>query len=185
MGIDDLVIDFYYELFDDIFVKQFADWIDNRLKRDRLEHRVRSSALTAQQSMARYFYRREIATESVILILDGFRALFSNVPLEWVSSVNIAADALAADLLKAAPSPSAVEAENIGTEYRLALRGVARDLSRLGPVFADWRKLGYPHSFDSLTRALQELEDITVQVDAIQEGETAGTDARDELDYRE
>jgi energy-coupling factor transporter ATP-binding protein EcfA2 len=181
----DQVLDFYYDLFDGVFGNRFAPEISNRIKRDQMRDRVKTAARAASESLIRYLQRRRISGTMIGEILSGLRALTHQISSDAIGNPNIAPERQAEDLLNVAPCPSSVEKAGLGPDYGLALKGIARDLARVGPVMATWRKLGFPRRFEQLERAISEFEEITERMDAFGPGFDGDADENFELDYRD
>jgi len=184
-SIDEQVVDFYYELFNDIFSEPFKSRIQERLKRDAVLRQVQESAGAASQSLTRFFLNQELQGSDVREILQAFTALRGRLELENIANPNVTPEAIADDLLVQLPLPETVKRTGQDPVYRVALHSVIQVLMLVGPVMAEWRRLNFSSTFELPRRVVNRLNQISEQIDALGRSGITAADERFEITYRD
>jgi hypothetical protein len=177
----DQVIDFYSELFEHLFSEPFRPLISDRLKRKAVERQVEESSDAASQSLSRFLLNQQLSDEGAAALLAGLAPLSGLLDLERISNPNVTPESLAEELLDRVPVPEGTQ-EPI---YRVALHSILQVLMLVGPVMAEWRKLGFASTFELPRRVVNRLNEISGQLDALGVAGESVADERYELIYRD
>lgn len=183
--IPDQVIDFYAELFDQLFYRPFVDEIDSRRKQREVERQVGGVADAAAPSLSRFLLNQELSLELAASMLDGLACLGDVLKLEDVSNPNVSPEEKADTVLADVPCPKDVENANHDAAYRIALHAVIQTLMLVGPVISEWRKVRFAKTFELPRRVTRLLNEIDEQLKNLSEFGESGADERFELDYRD
>lgn len=184
-SVDEQVVDFYYELFDQIFSSRFRPRIQERLKRDAVQRQVQEAAGATSQTLTRFFLSQQLSEEQVANVLGGLAALKDLIGPEDVANPNRTPEALAEELSNKLPCPSRVRSEKREAVYRIALYSIIQGLMQVGPVMAEWQRLSFSSTFEMLRRIVQQLNQITEGLEAFSRSGQSAADERYELAYRD
>ena len=182
--VDDQVVDFYHSLFDSIFTEPFSSTITERLRRNEMVRRVEEAADAASQALTRFFLNQELTEEQINAILNKFELIPDQLSLDRISNANVTPEVLVQELLLELPVPGDGEPQ-LESAYRVALHSVVQVLMLVGPVMAEWQKLGFATTFELLRLVINRLNQISGQLDAIGRSGQAAADGRYELLYRD
>ncbi len=105
MSIEDQVIDFYRELFGQVFSERFRPEIADRLRRDAVTRQVEDAADAASQSLTRFFLNERLSEEQTAAVLNGFGELSALLTLEKIALPNLAPESVVKELLADVPCP--------------------------------------------------------------------------------
>lgn len=177
-AIPDQVIDFFGDLFKQIFSNPFAPEISERIKRNIVIRQVEESADAASQSLTRFLLNQKLSPEQVGEILTALDTLADALDREEIANTNVTAEVIAESLLLKVPCPSSLTTANLDPVYRIALHTIVQVLTLVGPVMAEWRKLKFSSTFELPRRVVNRLNQISEQLAALG---TAGQEAVDEL----
>ena len=184
-SIAEQVIDFYEGLFRRIFSDAFRPKISDRLKYNAVARQVEEAADAASQSLTRFFRHQNVTEQQTADLLHGFAALADLLKLDDIANPNVTPESKVDELLKHLPVPEPVLQNRHDTIYRVALHSVVQVLMLVGPVMAEWQKLGFSSTFELPRRIVGRLNQISEQLDTLgRAGETAA-DERYELTYRD
>ena len=175
----DKTIDFYYDLFGQLFSRPFAAEIRERLKRDAVSRQVQESAGAASQALIRFFESKELRDGEVHRMLAALAPLGQLLDLEDVSNPNLAPEAVIEAKLAGLTYPEAA------TIFRVSLQSVVQVLMHVGPVMAEWRRLRFPTTFELPRQVTARLDKISDQIRGIAGSGSRDADERYELEYRD
>jgi hypothetical protein len=184
-SVEDQVIDFYYDLFDRIFSDAFRPVISDRLRRDTVKRQVDEAAAASSQSLTRFLLNQQLGEQQVADILAGLSPLANSLELGDISNPNVTPESLVENLLDGMPCPDSVESTGCGPVYRVALHSLVQTLMLVGPVMAEWRRLGFSTTFELPRRVVNRLNEISAQMAAMGTAGQAAADERYELSYRD
>lgn len=183
--IDDQVIDFYENLFRQIFADPFRSKIPERRKRNDVNRRIEETADAASQSLIRFFINEQLTEAQVADILNGFAELPRLLRLEEISNSNVTPESVAEELLSKLPCPNTVKDARMDAVYRVALHTMVQGLMLVGPVVAEWQSIKFASTFELLNRVIDQLNVITEQLNAQGGPGQAAADERYENSYRD
>ncbi|MDJ0901412.1 MAG: NACHT domain-containing protein [Xenococcus sp. MO_188.B8] len=163
--IDDLVLDFYYELFTSIFSEPFREDISDRRKRNKVIRQVEEAADAASASLTRFFQYQKLTESQASAILKSFQQLGNLLSLEDVANSNVTTEKIVEDLLTKLPCPSTLQTTHEAV-YRLALYTIVQVLMQVAQVMAEWQKLNFAETFELIRRVVNLLNEISRQVEA-------------------
>ena len=181
--IDDQVIDFFDQLFEEIFTSRFD--IPERRKRKDVTRQVEAAADAASQSLSRFFTNQAMKKGEVSLALHCLAGLSEVLNPEDIANPNITPERLAQDALPRLPCPEELVRAGKEAEYRLALHSVVQVLMLVGPVMSEWRKLAFASTFEVPGRVVNRLNQISEQIGAIGTAHREQADENYELTYRD
>ena len=181
----DEVVDFHYGIFDRIFSTPFRPLVKERLRRDAVVRQIQDSAGAASQSLTRLFLNEQLSGPQVVEVLAGLRPLTERLTLEDIASANETPETLVERMLAAARDRSVSQTSTRDTLLRVALHAVVQVLMLVGPVMAEWQKLGFSSTFELPRRVVNRLNQISDQLGAIGSFGQAAADERYELSYRD
>ncbi|ETW95225.1 MAG: hypothetical protein ETSY1_31530 [Candidatus Entotheonella factor] len=184
-SIVDQVVDFYEELFGQMFSEPFRAQIDNRIRRNSVLRQVEAAADAASQSLIRFFVNQEMTEQQVADILSGFNTLSDRLRLDDIANPNTTPEAIVESLLDGLPCRESVQRAIHDTVFRVALNSIVQVLMRVGAVMAEWQKLKFSDTFELPRRVTHRLNQISEQLDAIGQSGTSAADERYELLYRD
>lgn len=185
LSILDRTVDFYYDLFNRIFSEPFRSRISDRLKRDTVIRQVQESAAAASQSLCRFFLNEQLTEQQVGEILGAYARLPGCLKLDNIANSNVTPEAVVGTLLEEMPCPETVRSAELAAEYRLALHSIVQVLTLVGPVMAEWQKLGFSSNFELPRRVVNRLNEISQQLELLGRSGQAAADERFELTYRD
>ncbi len=183
--IDDCVVDFYDELFAAIFSNPFRDEINNRLKQKAVVRQVEESADAASQSMSRFFLNERADARAVSTILGSCATVPQHIGLEDIANPQVTPEELLEEVLPRLPKPKIGRSRKHQTIYRIALHSILQVLMLVGPVMAEWRKLGFASTFEMPRRVVNRLNQISEQIETAGRAGQEAADDRFELTYRD
>jgi hypothetical protein len=183
-SVDDQVLDFYNELFKQIFSEPFRARITERRRLNEVIRQIDSAADAASSSLTRFFLNQKLSEATVTGILDGFETMGSLLQLESIANPNVTTEEVVESLLKRLPCPQGVQHTHDAV-YRLALYTVVQVLMLVGPVMAEWQKLNFSSTFELPRRVVNRLNEISDQINAQGQSGQAGADESYELQYRD
>jgi hypothetical protein len=184
-SVEDQVIDFYYVLFRNMFTEPFCARIFERLKRDSVARQVQDAAGSASQSLTRFLVNEQLSEMDAALLLKSFGSLCDLLDLEDAANPNVPPETVVNELLAGMPCPPDVKAKGKEALYRLALHSVIQVLMLVGPVLAEWRKVGFSGTFEPSRRIVSKLNQISEQLGALGTSGQDAADERFELSYRD
>jgi len=179
------VVDFYGCLFDHVFSKRFADGIPDRLRRNAVMRQVEESADAASQSLTRFFLNQRLSEKHVSAVLGGLANLGDQLPLDDIANPNVTPEKVADGLLTVLPCPEALRELGLEAVYRVTLHSLVQVLMLVGPVMAEWQKLGFSSTFELPRRVVNRLNQISEQMDVLGRSGQAAADERYEFSYRD
>ena len=186
--IDEQVLEFYYQLFDRLFSEPFAAEILDFRRRGEVERQVAATAAAASESMTLFFHNHQLDEADAAACLKGLAAHCKPLTLGKVENGRVPPERLVNQLLAGPPVPARFRKEERAVVYRLALDSLIRNLLLVGPVMSEWRKLGFPRTYEPPTRVIGQLSRPTGQTPRADSGGAPGLttpDLRFELEYRE
>jgi hypothetical protein len=80
--IDNLVVEFFDDLFQRVFSDKFETQVPQRRKLQEVSRQVQESADAASQSLSRFFLNQQLKEKQVTEILEGFEGLDKFLKLE-------------------------------------------------------------------------------------------------------
>ena len=163
--IDDLVLDFYCELFTSIFSDPFREDISDRRKRNKVFRQVEEAADAASASLTRFFQYQKLTESQASAILESFQKLGNLLSLEDVANSNVTTEEIVELTLTKLPCPSTLQATHEAV-YRLALYTIVQVLMQVAQVMAEWQKLNFAETFELIRRVVNRLNEISRQVEA-------------------
>lgn len=181
----DQVVDFHADLFERIFAEPFRPRISERLRRNAVDRQIGEAADAASQSLSRFFLNQQLTPSEVADLLAGLKALGDLLDLERVSNSNVTPESVAEELLGDFPLPEAVRQAGNEAVCRIALHSVVQVLMLVGPVMAEWQKLGFSSTFELPRRVVNRLNQISEQLDLLGRAGESVMDERYELTYRD
>jgi NACalpha-BTF3-like transcription factor len=184
VSIDDQVLDFYGNLFDQLFSEPFRCAIPERRRLNVVIRQVQDAADAASSSLTRFFQNQKLSEQAVEGILAGFVAIGDSLALGNISNSNVTTEEIVENLLNLLPCPKTVQ-QTHDAVYRLALYTVVQVLMQVGPVMAEWQKLNFSSTFELPRRVVNRLNEISDQINALGQSGQFGADERYELQYRD
>ncbi len=185
LPIEDQVVGFFDAFFGSVFSAPFQARITQPLKRRALVRQVEEAADAASQSLTRFFVNQQLAEAEVEEILGGFSRLGELLDLERVGNPNVTPEEVAAQLLEELPCSTGLAEAGHGAVYRVALHSVVQVAMLVGPVMAEWQKLGFASTYELPRRVVSRLNEISQQLDALAGSGQQAADERFELSYRD
>ena len=164
-AVDNLVFDFYDELFASIFSNPFREEISDRRKSKKVIHQVEDAADAASKSLTRFFEYQKLDESQATAILDCFEQIADLLTIEDVANSNIPTEEIVADLLTKLPCPDQLQ-ESHAAVYRLALHTIIQVLMQVAQVMAEWQKLNFAETFELIRSVVNRLNEISRQVEA-------------------
>jgi NACHT domain-containing protein len=181
--IADQVIDFYQSLFERIFSAAFRSQITERLKSNMVTRQVQEAADAASQSLIRFFVNQSVSEQQTAQILAGFEQLSGELRIAHIANPNVTPESVVEQLLRGTPLHDQ-ETRDEATS-RVALHSVVQVLMLVGPVMAEWQKIGFSRTFELPRRIVDRLNQISEQLGKVgRSGDSAG-DQSYELTYRD
>lgn len=184
-SIEDQVIDFYHELFEQVFSERFRPQIADRIRRNAVIRQVEESADAASQSLTRFFRNEQLTEPQTAGSLSGFVSLPSLLKFETIANPNIPPESVVEDLLTKMPCPKAIRQARQDAVYRVALHSVVQVLMLVGRVMAEWERLKFSSTFELPRRVVEQLNLISEQLSAVRGSGQSAKDERFELTYRD
>ena len=181
----DQTVDFYYDLFDEVFGEPFRSHIPDRLKRDAVIRQVEDAAAAASQSLTRFFLSLRLSEQKVKDILEGLSLLRSKLSLEKIANPNLTPESTVDALLTQLPCPGSLQDKESIAAYRLSLHSIVQVLMLVGPVMEEWRKLSFSTTYELPRRVINRLNQISQQLGDLDPLGQALADERFELTYRD
>jgi NACHT domain len=181
---DDQVLDFYGNLFDQLFSEPFRSTIPERRRLNVVIRQVQDAADASSSSLTRFFQNQKLSEQTVEGILAGFAAIGDSLALGNISNSNVTTEEIVENLLNVLPCPKTVQ-QTHDAVYRLALHTVVQVLMQVGPVMAEWQKLNFSSTFELPRRVVNRLNEISEQINALGQSGQFGADERYELQYRD
>ncbi len=185
LPIEDQVVGFFDAFFRSVFSAPFQARITQPLKRRALVRQVEEAADAASQSLTRFLVNQQLAEAEVEEILGGFSRLGELLDLERVGNPNVTPEEVAAQLLEELPCTPGLQEAGHGAVYRVALHSVVQVAMLVGPVMAEWQKLGFASTYELPRRVVSRLNEISQQLDALAGSGQQAADERFELSYRD
>jgi len=179
------VVEFCGSLFGHVFSKRFAAGIADPLRRNAVVRQVEESADAASQSLTRFFLNEQLSEAQVVAILGGLAALRDRLSLDDIANPNVTPEKVAEHLLTDLPCPEGLRAQGLEAVYRVTLHSLVQVLMLVGPVMAEWQKLGFSSTFELPRRVVNRLNQISEQMDVLGRSGQAAADERYELSYRD
>jgi hypothetical protein len=179
------VVEFCGSLFGHVFSKRFAAGIADPLRRNAVVRQVEESADAASQSLTRFFLNEQLSEAQVVAILGGLAALCDRLSLNDIANPNVTPEKVAEHLLTDLPCPEGLRAQGLEAVYRVTLHSLVQVLMLVGPVMAEWQKLGFSSTFELPRRVVNRLNQISEQMDVLGRSGQAAADERYELSYRD
>ena len=181
--IADQVISFFSDHFERIFSVPFRQEIPETLKRKAVLRQVDESADAASQSLTRLLVNEQLNNHQAACLLQGLTPAVVALDLESIANPNISPETLVTELLKDHPPPDHIP-EIQQALLRVALHSIVQVLTLVGPVMAEWCKLGFSDSFELPRKIVERLNRISEQMNA-QGRPKPAEDERFELIYRD
>ena len=163
--VDDLVLDFYDQLFTGIFSTPFKKIISDRRKSKKVIRQVEDAADAASKSLTRFFEYQKLDESQATAILDCFKQIADLLTIEDVANSNIPTEEIVGDLLTKLPYPDQLQ-ETHAAVYRLALHTIIQVLMQVAQVMAEWQKLNFAETFELIRSVVNRLNEISRQVEA-------------------
>ena len=181
---EDKVVDFFNELFSCIFAQPFCSTIESRFRRGVIKRQIEEVADASSQSLLRFFLNQHVGTDEVSKLLELISEATKNVKLEDVANVHVSPEELADRLLRKIPM---MDNENTEAQVRLrlALHSVVQVLLMIGPVMAEWQRVGFSSTFGLPRQVVSRLNQVTEQLQVLGEAGLEAADYRFELIYRD
>lgn len=183
--IEDQVVDFYNELFEQVFSERFRPQIAERIRRNAVIRQIDEAADAASQSLTRFFVNEQLTELQAVNILNGFANLASLLALDRIARPNLAPESVVEELLTEMPCPHALQQSRQDAVYRVALHSVVQTLMLVGRVMAEWERLKFVSTFELPRRIVEQLNLITEQLGAVSASGQSAADERFELTYRD
>ena len=83
---EDIVVDFYYDLFCQLFSARFKTGITRRLRRDAVVRQIQESAGAASQSLTRFFENQQVPPPEVETMLAAMVCIAGSLSFEDISN---------------------------------------------------------------------------------------------------
>jgi len=182
--IEERIVDFFADLFDELFTTPLTTEIDSRLRRSRVQRAIGDASDAASQTIIRLLLNERISAAGLDAILSALDGSGARLPLHVVSNANIAPDTIAAGLLDHHPPPLGAD-DRLATLYRVTLQSIVQVVTLVGPVLAEWRKVGFAETFEVLGRVVDRLNRMSAQLDILSQSGQEAVDERYELTYRD
>ena len=179
---EDIVVDFYYDLFCQLFSARFKTGITRRLRRDAVVRQIQESAGAASQSLTRFFENQQVPPPEVETMLAAMVCIAGSLSFEDISNPNVVPETLLDQVSRTAPCPSIFLDTFIASVYREALYLVVQVLLLVGPIMAEWEKLHFAETFEPPRRVVNRLNQITQRLRVLG---VEATDERYEVIYRD
>jgi len=183
-SVDDQVLDFYAELFNNLFSEPFNECISDRRRLNDVIRQVGAAADAASSSLTRFFLNQKLTEAEVEYILRGFAAVGDLLRLENIANPNVTTEEIAENVLSHLPCPQTVQQTHEAI-YRLAVYTVVQVLMLVGPVMAEWQRLNFSSTFELPRRVVNKLNEISDQINAQGQSGQVGADESYELMYRD
>jgi hypothetical protein len=183
--IDDQMVDYFQNLFETIFSKPFRARISERLKRNQVSRQVEEAADAASQSLTRFFRNEQLNEEQVVCVLGSLSPLAEMLSLDRIANAGVTPEAIVAEVLPKLPCAVADVQPAVGAIYREAVHSVVQVLMLVGPVMAEWQKLGFSTTFELPRRLVGRLNQISEQLGAFGRSGREVRDENYELTYRD
>jgi energy-coupling factor transporter ATP-binding protein EcfA2 len=177
------VVDLYEALFQSIFSEPFTIDITDIIKQRAIGRQVEEVADAASQSLQRVLEDLQPAESELDWLLGALGGLVSVITADNVSSPSASPDRLARDALQRLPAPPAFLGTEGGMRYRVALNTVLQTLTQVGPVLAEWQRLGFSKEYLLLGQVIALLEQASEHVQAL--SNDVGADRKYEMLYRD
>lgn len=180
-SVDDLVLDFYSQLFGRVFSEPFRGQISERRRCNVVIRQVEEAVDAASSSLTRFFLNQKLNKSVVEGILTGLGAMGDLLQL---ANPNVTTEEIVENLLGRLPCPETVK-QTHDAVYRLALYTIVQVLMLVGPVMAEWQKLNFSSTFELPRRVVNRLNEISEQINAQGQSGQVGADESYELQYRD
>ncbi|HWS85657.1 MAG TPA: NACHT domain-containing protein [Pyrinomonadaceae bacterium] len=172
------VVDFYQQLFGQIFSAPFREQISNPLERNAVTRLVDELADAASQSLTLFFDNRRLSRAEAAEILDSLSALGRLLKLEDVAQPGVPPETVIKKRLGALARPRGSRGDGFEAVSRLALQSVLENLLLIGPVLSKWQKFNFSRSYEPPRRIIERLNQNIAGLGA---GQAAGQGTQDEL----
>ena len=184
-NIENLVIDYFAELFDHIFSAPFHGEINERRKQNIVKRQVEESADAASLSLTRLFINKDVSEQEISEMMESLSRLKDILKIEQIANANLAPESLVTEILPKAPCPASITSSNKDALYRVALHSVVQVLMQIAPVMVEWKKLNFATTYELPRRIVQRLNKINEMLDAQSISGSEGADELFELKYRD
>jgi hypothetical protein len=182
--IEDRVIDFFDKLFGRIFAHPFCGTIDSQTRRRIIRRQIEEAADASSQSLLRFFVNQRVSAIEVETLLGAISDAVGSITLDDVASVHVSPEQLVGRLLLPS-SPLVNEKKENRVRFRLALHSVVQVLLMIGPVMAEWQRVGFSSTFELPRQVISRLNQVTEQLQVLGEAGQEAADYRFELIYRD
>jgi NACHT domain/NACHT N-terminal Helical domain 1 len=182
--VENKVVDFFNELFNWIFAQPFCDTIESRIRRNSIKRQIEEVADASSQSLFRFFANQRMGANEVRKLLKFTSDATKNLKLEDVANVHVSPEELADRLLSKLPV-AADEDKEAQVRRRVALYSVVQVLLMIGPVMAEWQRVGFSSTFELPRQVVNRLNQVTAQLQVLGEAGLEAADYRFELIYRD
>lgn len=183
--IDDLVVEFFDDLFQRVFLDNFNSQISQRRKLQEVTRQVQESADAASQSLTRFFLNQQLKEKQVTEILECFKGLDKFLKLEDIGNPNVTPEEVVENVLAKLPCPAYLQQSGHGAVYRIALHSIIQVLMLVGPVMVEWQKLNFSSTFELPRRITNRLNQISEQMNILGRSGQEAADERYELLHRD
>jgi hypothetical protein len=171
-------VEFYQQLFGQIFSAPFREQISNPLERNAVTRLVDELADAASQSLTLFFDNRRLSGDEAAEILDSLSALGRLLKLEDVAQPGVPPETVIKKRLGALARAGGSRGEGFEVVYRLSLQSVLENLLLIGPVLGKWQKFNFSRTYEPPRRIIERLNRNIAGLGA---GQAAGQGTQDEL----
>lgn len=165
--ITDLVVDYFYDIFDKIFTERFQLEKTHRIKRDKVIRSIQDSALASSQSLIRFFINSQLSEKQASGILNGLKNLPACISLDDISNPNVTPESIVGDLLDKMPCSRGAKKQKLDALHRTTLHSIVQVLMFVGPILVQWQRLHFSSSFELPRRLDNRLNQISKQMNAL------------------
>jgi hypothetical protein len=156
----DQVMDFYENLFKDLFTTPFSTEIRERRKRNEVSRRVEALADAASQSTVRMLTNQRVSEMDVTCILNDLRSLSVVTNVAELAEARETTQGLVAHLLTKLPGLQDITDKQQAL-YGATLHSILQSLLLIAPVLQEWRKHGFATTYEPPERVIRQLDDIS------------------------
>jgi hypothetical protein len=179
------IIGFYEGVFHAIFTDAFSPGIEDPFKAKDVRRRVEESADAASQALVRFARNQRLSDEEVQCLLEGLGELRTLIRWEDISNPNVTPEEVVEKVLPKMGCGGGSESKIQVAVFRQTLHSIVQVLMLVGPVMAEWRRIGFARTFEVPRRVVESLNQISEQMNALGHGEEGAADDRYELMYRD
>lgn len=183
--IENRIIDLFAALFEQLFTSPFTAKIESRLRRNQVTRTIEEAADAASQSITRLLLNERLALPQVDALVASYADLGDHLELDTIGNANVAPESIVETLPPHLRTPALGGDERLASIYRVALHGIVQAVTLIGPVMAEWRRVGFSTTFEVLRRVVDRLNRMSQQLEVLGHAGPEAADERYELIYRD